>query len=147
MTKTDSTPLPMPDALRHYWTMWNEPDVSRIREHLEQAVDNEFVFADPMHFHIGRDALEANVRTLRTDKPRYRFRIASELDRQNDCYRYEWHMMSKHRVLMRGLDIARLSDGLLVRVDGFFGPLAPIATTGSGIPEQLRFSSTEAVPS
>lgn len=101
-------------------------------------MSEDFVFADPLHFHVGRDALEDNVRTLRSDKPAYRFRIASELDVQHDCYRYEWHMMSRHRVLMRGFDVARLSGDQLQRVDGFFGPLLPLAATGSGIPEELR---------
>ncbi len=129
----------MPDALRHYWTMWNEPDVAAVRGHLDRAVSEGFVFADPVHFHVGRDALEDNVRTLRTTKPRYRFVIASELDVQNGCYRYEWNMLSKHRVLMRGFDTARVDDdGLLARVDGFFGELSPVAADGSGVPAFLR---------
>lgn len=119
--------------------MWNEPDLDRIRGHLEQAVSDHFVFADPLHLHVGRDALENNVRTLRTDKPRYRFVLATELDVQNHCYRYQWHMMAKHRVLLRGLDVARIgSDGLLTRVDGFFGELVPTLEVGSAIPEFLR---------
>ncbi|MGI9596891.1 MAG: nuclear transport factor 2 family protein [Acidimicrobiales bacterium] len=129
----------MPDALRNYWTMWNEPDVEAVRGHLDLAVTADFVFADPMHFHIGRDALEQNVRQLRTSKPRYRFVIASELDAQNHCYRYEWRMMAKHRVLMRGFDFAQLDDsGLLRRVDGFFGELRPVDDADSHIPDFLR---------
>ena len=132
-------PVPMPDALRHYWTMWNEPDLDHVRRHLDLAVSVDFVFADPMHFHTGRDALEENVRTIRTNKPHYRFAIASELDVQNDCYRYEWHLLRKARFLMNGFDIAQINtDGQLARVDGFFGDLVPVAELDSGIPESLR---------
>ena len=134
----------MPPALTSYWDMWNELDVDRVRHHLDRAVAPDFVFSDPVHLHRGRDALEANVRTLRTDKPEYRFVIASELDRQHDCYRYEWHMMRRHRVLLRGFDVARVrADGLLVRVDGFFGPPIPLVDTeaGSGVPARFRLAS------
>ena len=139
MASTRPATVAMPDCLVHYWTMWNEADVALIRQHLDRAVSADFVFADPMHFHHGRDALEDNVRTLRLDKPRYRFVIASELDRQNDCYRYEWHMLSRQRVLLQGLDIARVDEtGLLSRVDGFFGPLAEADGGDSGVPAHLR---------
>jgi len=121
--------------------MWNEPDVDLVRGHLDQAVSETFVFSDPQQHHVGREALAANVVGLRTDKPRYRFVIATELDRQHDVYRYEWRMMSGSRVLLRGLDIARLgSDGLLDRVDGFFGSLTPMLDpdAGSLIPASFR---------
>ena len=132
-------PVPMPDALRHYWTMWNEPDLDHVRRHLDLAVSVDFVFADPMHFHTGRDALEDNVRTLRTNKPHYRLAIASELDVQNNCYRYEWHLLRKHRFLMRGFDVVQINTGgQLARVDGFFGDLLPITDSDSGIPDFLR---------
>lgn len=117
----------MPEALRHYWTMWNEPSLELVRGHLNQAVSEDFIFADPLHYHVGRDALEANVRTLRTDKPEYRFEIGSQFDSHNRRYRYEWHMKRKHRVLLVGLDIATLNEaGQVERVDGFFGPLKPL---------------------
>ena len=133
-------PFPsMPAALWHYWKMWNEPDPEQIRGHLDLAVSEDVLWADPLHSHIGRDALEANARELRTTKPEYLFVIASELDVHHDRYRYEWHMKRKHRVLMRGLDIATVNDhGLISRVDGFFGPLQEPGGDQSGIPLELR---------
>jgi len=129
----------MPDALRHYWTMWNEPDLGRLRSHLEQSVTADIVWADPLHFHTGIDALEANARELKSNKPEYYFVIASELDEHHGRFRYQWHMKRKHRVLMRGLDIATLNaDGLIERVDGFFGSLADVAGSDSGVPAELR---------
>ena len=141
MRSRSAQPAPWPEALRHYWTMWNEPDLARIRTHLDQAVSHSFVFSDPRHHHAGRDALEANVRTLRSAKPHYRFVVATELDEQHRCYRYRWHMTARGRVLLEGLDIALMGeDGLLLRVDGFFGPLTPTLTEAEGglVPDFLR---------
>ena len=98
MSLTRSEPISMPPALISYWNMWNETDLESIRRHLDQAVSTEVVWADPLHVHVGRDALEANVRTLRSDKPEYRFVIASEIDGHNQRLRYRWQMARKHRV-------------------------------------------------
>lgn len=130
----------MPVALQHYWRMWNEDDLGLLRAHLEQAVTADVVWADPLHFHVGIDALEANARELKSAKPEYYFVIASELDAHHDRYRYQWHMKRKHRVLMRGLDIVTMNAvGLIERVDGFFGALKPPADdASSGVPRDLR---------
>lgn len=141
MRARTAQPAAWPEALVHYWTMWNEPDLELVRTHLDRAVSSSFVFSDPRHHHVGRDALEANVRSLRSAKPHYRFVIATELDEQHGCYRYRWHMTARGRVLLVGLDIALLDDdGLLERVDGFFGPMSPVlpATEGGLVPGFLR---------
>lgn len=137
--KLSKPAVEMPESLQHYWTMWNEPDVGLLRHHLDKAVTDDIVWADPMHFHIGKDALVHNASELKTSKPEYYFVIASELDVVHNRYRYQWHMKRKQRVLMRGLDIATLNDdGLIERVDGFFGPLSAIDEQRSGIPQALR---------
>lgn len=139
MAPLDAIAVPMPKPLVHYWTMWNEPDLLAVRGHLDQAVSTDVVWADPQHFHTGRDALESNVKTLRMAKPQYRFVIASEIDEHNSRFRYSWHMMRKHRVLMRGLDIVSVNgDGLIERVDGFFGDPIPVRHRDSGVPAELR---------
>lgn len=130
--------VPMPPALEHYWRMWNELELDAIRGHLELAVASNIVWADPLHYYVGKDSLEANVRVLRIDKPEYRFAIASEVDGHHLRYRYRWQMMRKHRVLMRGLDIVTLNaDRLIERVDGFFGTTLDLAET-SGVPAWLQ---------
>lgn len=141
MKPSTAPPVAWPESLVHYWRMWNEPDLDRIRAHLDQAVSPTFVFSDPRHHHVGRGALEENVRRLRSDKPHYRFVISTELDEQHGCYRYRWHMTARGRLLLEGLDIALLDDdGLLQRVDGFFGPMTPVLDEddGSLVPEFLR---------
>jgi hypothetical protein len=110
--------------------MWNDPDVERARGHLEPAVTSDFIFCDPLHWHAGHDALEANVRQFRADQPAAVFEMASGFDTHHNRFRYRWNFTRRGRVLVEGLDIATVADsGLIERIDGFFGPvpnLAPI---------------------
>jgi hypothetical protein len=65
--------------------------------------------------------------------------IGSEIDGHHERYRYQWRMMRKHRTLMVGYDIVALApDGLIERVDGFFGDPVALAASGSGVPAQLH---------
>ncbi|MDQ3469247.1 MAG: hypothetical protein M3487_05715 [Actinomycetota bacterium] len=117
-------PYPI-EALDHYWAMWNERDVDRIRVHLEQAVTDDVVFCDPLHFHVGRDALEANVRGLRLRRRAAQFAVTSRVDSHHNRHRYHWRFTLGSRVVENGFDVATVADsGLLERVDGFFGELA-----------------------
>lgn len=143
MASLSANATQMPEPLIHYWTMWNETDTALVRGHLDRAVSSDVVWADPQHFHTGREALERNVITLRTAKPQYRFVIASEIDSHHDRFRYRWHMMRRHRVLLRGLDIVTINpDGLICRVDGFFGETLTVRDDDSGVPDQLLDRTT-----
>ena len=111
-------------SLDHYFAIWNERDLSAVRGHLDLAVTEGFTFCDPLHFHVGRDALEANVREFRTKHPGVTLAITSGIDHHHDRCRYEWQITLKHRVLGVGFDAVRIADnGLLDRIDGFFGPI------------------------
>lgn len=142
----------MPTVLIGYWTAWNETDLSRLGQHLVGAVTPDVEWNDPRDSFRGIEALEANMRNLRTAKPLYRFCIASEIDAHHNRLRYRWDMVKGHRTLMEGLDIVTLcaTTGLIERVDGFFGePTALGETTQSGapktqsgVPETLRVLPT-----
>ena len=113
-----------PAALQHYMHMWNETDATLVRGHLDQAVSEDCWWVDPQNNHIGRDALEQNVRSFREKYPGASLRIASNLDGHNNRYRYDWIITIENEVLIRGFDVATLNDdGLIERVDGFFGVL------------------------
>jgi SnoaL-like protein len=58
-----------PEALERYLEMWNERDPELIRGHLDRCVSENCLWVDPIHQHIGRDALEANVRGFRSTYP------------------------------------------------------------------------------
>jgi len=114
-------PLPSFD---HYWSMWNEADLSAVRGHLDQAVTEDFIFCDPIHYHVGRDALEKNVRGFRTEYPEAAFAMATGIDSHHNRYRYEWHFTHRGRLLVKGFDVVTTADnGLIERIDGFFGDL------------------------
>lgn len=111
----------------HYFTMWNETDPSKIRGHLERAVTPDFEFCDPIHFHVGYDALEANVQAFRSKYPDARLAPSSIIDQHHNRLRYSWEIRKGTRLLLGGLDIVTMAgNGLIQRIDGFFGPLTPI---------------------
>jgi len=89
---------------------------------------------------VGVIELDGAIRRLRTTNPRYRFVIVSEIDDQNDRFRYRWDLMRGRRILTEGLDLVTLdpSSGLIARVDGFFGQPTPINHRRSGVPPSLR---------
>ncbi len=121
--------FPVP-ALDHYFVMWNETDPALVRGHLDLAVTEEFVFCDPLHDHVGRDALEQNVREFRAKYPHAVLGVSSGVDLHHDRCRYEWNITLKGRVMIVGFDAVRIApSGLLDRVDGFFGPLPPAGPT------------------
>lgn len=129
----------MPDALVAYWTAWNESDLDLVPHHLASAVTDDVEWNDPRDSFVGIEALEAAIRRLRSSKPEYRFTIASEIDGHHGRLRYRWDMTRGDRTLMEGLDVVTLApDGLIARVDGFFGHPTPIDPAVSGIPSELR---------
>jgi hypothetical protein len=129
--------VPMPEALRAYWTAWNEPDLDQIAHHLNRAVTDDVEWNDPRDSFVGIGELEGAVRRLRTCKPDYAFTIASEIDHQHGRLLYRWDMIRGERTLMAGLDVVTLdpTSGLINRVDGFFGDPTPI---DHGEPHSLR---------
>lgn len=115
-------------AFEHYWQMWNSGDLDEARRHLELAVTDGFIFCDPVEFHTGRQALAANVRRFRWRYPEAHFELRSGFDRHHNRYRYRWDMIDDGEIVVEGTDIATVADdGLIERIDGFFGPI-PAAT-------------------
>jgi hypothetical protein len=122
MTVVD--PRALPAAFGHYLAMWNEPDPALVRSHLDRAVSEDVVFADPQDFHTGRDALHRNVRRFHRLFPGADLSITSGVDSQHNRYRYEWRVARGDEILLDGFDVTTVNDeGLIERVDGFFGPL------------------------
>jgi hypothetical protein len=108
----------------HYFAMWNEPDLLLVRFHLDQAVTEDLIFCDPLHFHVGRDALEANARKFRTEHPTAEVAVASGIDSHHNRHRYDWHITIQGQIMLQGFDVATVADnGLIERIDGFFGTL------------------------
>ncbi len=117
-------PADAPPVLVAYMRMWNERDVDAIRGHLDAAVSEDCLWIDPLHQHVGRDALEENVRGFRAQFPNADLGVGSNVDGHNGRHRYEWVIVNEGELLIRGFDVVTLDDdGLIERVDGFFGTL------------------------
>jgi hypothetical protein len=110
------------------------------------AVVEDVEWNDPRDSFVGIDELERAIRRLRTSKPDYVFRIASEIDCHHDRLRYRWDMLRSGRTLMEGLDVVTIQpgSGLIARVDGFFGHPTPLKQIDSGVPQWLRRDSLTA---
>ncbi|MEL6890130.1 MAG: nuclear transport factor 2 family protein [Actinomycetota bacterium] len=113
-----------PAALRTYFEMWNERDLARAFELLNEAVTDDVLFVDPRDHHEGRAAMEHNVRRFNRAFQTARISFASGVDGHHDRFRYAWHIHVDGELLLEGFDVATLAaDGRIERVDGFFGPL------------------------
>jgi hypothetical protein len=123
LTTVYDPPADLPPAVQHYLRMWNERDLDQIRGHLDLAVSTDCLWVDPLNDHVGRDALEANVREFRTTYPTAELGLGSNVDSHHDRHRYEWVILVDGELLIRGFDVMTLDDGLIARVDGFFGTL------------------------
>ena len=109
--------------------MWNERDPVARRRHLEAAVVEDVEFCDPAYDYVGRDALEANVVEVQAD-PDVQFEVASGFDHHHNRYRYNWRVVKHGEVLVQGMDVTTVdADGMLVRIDGFFGPIPELPTS------------------
>lgn len=111
-------------AFEHYWQMWNSPDLDQAARLLELAVTDDVEFCDPAEHYVGKQALMENVRALRDRFPTAHFELRSGFDHHHNRYRYRWDMIVKGRTIIEGMDVTTVSDdGLLQRIDGFFGPI------------------------
>jgi hypothetical protein len=119
-----------PATFATYLEAWNEPDVARVRDHLERAVAPDVVFVDPANSTRGIDELETLIREARTSIPTGEYGLASGIDGHNDRYRYRWEVRIEGAVAVTGMDVTTVDEqGRLERIDGFFGDFPPLDTT------------------
>jgi len=119
-----------PKSFDEVQAAWNERDPEKIRAHLDRALAPDVVFCDPQHHITGIDAFEKMVRDFRKEIPDARTAIVSGLDHHHDLYRYEWHVYDGDKLLVPGMDVARIdAQGRIERIDGFFGPIPLLATS------------------
>jgi nuclear transport factor 2 (NTF2) superfamily protein len=114
-----------PDAFTHLLAAWNEREPGRIREHLDKALSADILFADPANLTVGIDEFERMLRAFRAQGAGLRIERASGFNAHHNRYRYTWRAMLGDAEMGHGMDIAELDeDGLVVRIDAFFGPVA-----------------------
>lgn len=118
--------MPEPyESLELMLAAWNEPDASRVREHLDKALSADVRFVDPSIDVTGIDAFEANVHDVKGRIPGARYSRASAVDSQHGFHRYHWEIHRDDELVLAGFDVAQTDDaGRIVLVIGFFGALA-----------------------
>jgi len=113
-----------PDVLANYMQMWNASDEEQRLQFLESCIADDCLWADPQHHHVGKAALAENVKSFRAKYPQSSLGLASNIDHHNQRYRYYWRIDIGDTLLTKGFDVVTLnSEGLIERVDGFFGEL------------------------
>jgi hypothetical protein len=116
-----------PSSFDHMLAAWNEPDVERVRGHLDQALSPQATFVDPTIVTRGIDEFEANVREFRSTFADARCYRTSGFDSHHRHYRYSWAIDSGGATIVEGFDVVELDDeDRVLRVQGFFGPLPPL---------------------
>lgn len=125
MTDIANPPPDAPPVLVSYLALWNELDPSRRTQLIDACISTDCEWVDPQHHHHGREALAQNVTGFRSTFPDAVLGLGSNVDSHRDRHRYEWIIVDGGgEVIMRGSDVVTVDgDGLLCRVEGFFGTL------------------------
>lgn len=106
---------------------WNERDLNRIRGFVDKSMAENVVFADPANFLHGIDAFEKMVSDFRLKYPESIVKRTSGLDSHNNRYRYTWEIYIGEIMIVKGFDVATVNEnGLIERIDGFFGDFPPL---------------------
>ena len=116
----------VPGSFVHYNAAWNERDPARVRDHLELAVAQSVVFADPDNRTEGIDELEAMIRETRVERPEAEYGLDSQVDGGHDLrYRLHWRVRTgADDASILGTDIITIdAAGRITRIDGFFEDL------------------------
>lgn len=114
-----------PESFDHMLAAWNEADAAKVRGHLEKALSPDIEFIDPSIHTRGIDEFEANVHEVHGQLPGAVYERVSAVDGHHTVYRYHWQISVNGEVVLPGFDVTEIDDdGKVLRVLGFFGPLA-----------------------
>ncbi len=117
----------VPEALSFMLGAWNERDLDKIRSHVDKCMSDKIVFADPDNFVQGKDEFTEMIIRFRKEEPETILKPTSGMDSHNNRFRYTWASYIDGVMSVKGLDIVQLDEnGLVERVDGFFGDLPPL---------------------
>ena len=114
----------LPSSFDAMLAAWNERDPDKIRGHLDAALAPGILFADPDNFTQGIDEFEDMVRRFRAKWPNATSERTSGYNAHHNRYRYRWLVTVAEGQALPGMDVVEIDEnGLVVRVDGFFGPV------------------------
>ncbi len=117
-----------PESFDHMLAAWNEPDPTKVRDHLDKALAPEVHFVDPSIDVVGIDAFEENVHRVHEQVPGAVYSRTSHVDGHHGHHRYHWAIHLDGELRLAGFDVAVTdAEGRVEKVIGFFGPLDPSA--------------------
>ena len=107
-----------------YGSSWNEPDVTKRREILEQVWADDATYTDPQSDVTGRDALIELISGFQAQVNGAKIVATSAVDEHHGKIRFTWQMQAADRAtMMEGIDFGELApDGRIKNIVGFFGP-------------------------
>ena len=118
----------VPTVFEDYLSAWRSSDPETIRRFVEQSLAADIVWCDPNYDLVGRESVVEMIVEFHSAIADPTLALTTKVDAHHDRYRYEWLVSSGGRPLVRGTDIAHVNgDGLIQRIDGFFGPLESLA--------------------
>lgn len=109
-----------------YLAAWSEPDTDRRAQLIANVWAHDGRLVDPPLTGEGHGGISAMAEALQQLYPGHRFRRVSDVDAHHDSLRFAWELIGPDgAVALEGLDVGQVADdGRLVRITGFFGPLA-----------------------
>ena len=116
------------DVVRDYGRAWEETDDAARRRLLDSVWSDDGLYCDRMARAQGRQALDDLIKGYQAQIPGYSVTITSGLDTHNEFARFTWEIRhSDGSLVVDGTDYATFgSDGRIVSVVGFSGPLPPV---------------------
>ena len=117
-----------PESLDYMMAAWNEADPSKVRAHLDKALDENVRFVDPSIDLTGIDAFEANVHEVQKSLPEAVYSRACDVDSQHGFHRYHWAIHQDGKLITPGFDVTETNEqGKVTCVMGFFGRISGYA--------------------
>jgi hypothetical protein len=113
-----------PKAFDRMLDAWNERDASKIRGHLDAALNHDVRFVDPTIDLTGIDAFEAMVHQVQARIPGAIYSRISDVDSHHNVHRYRWAIHLHGKLAVQGFDAVQSKNDKVSLVIGFFGGLA-----------------------
>jgi hypothetical protein len=109
-----------------YCEAWNEPDSTKRKQILREIWAENATYTDPRADLSGLEQLVTHIGKILAGRPGAKIIRTSTVDSHHGLARFAWRVVQADGTLLpEGIDFAEVSsDGKLLRIVGFFGPLA-----------------------
>jgi hypothetical protein len=123
---TSMTPTTITDTIDTHLAAYCEPDADRRKELVAATWAEDGSLFDPPFDGTGHDAIAGMGGVVLTHYPNHTFVRTSAVDAHHNFARYSWALVAPDGThAVSGIDVVETgADGRLVKVVGFFGPLA-----------------------